>query len=343
MIFVTGGTGLVGSHLLAELIRTGEKVRALKREHSNTDYTRKVITGYYKMSEKQFNQVEWVTGDILDIHSMFSLLEGVDYIYHCAAIVSFSSSDKNLLLKTNAEGTANLVNAAIEHGIKKFCYVSSVGTLGRNKKDGLTTEEHWWKESNTNSVYSVSKYRAEQEVLRASAEGLDVIIVNPSVILGPGNWDKGSSQFFSTVWKGLHFYTKGINGFVDVTDVIKIMKTLMESGITNELFIISSENLAYRTFLNLISRYLDKPQPSVYIPPLLSHLGWRYEKIKSLISGSSPLVTEESARTAHQNYQYSHQKIRDCLNYTFMPVEDSIKKTCEFFLKDIRDGNKLHR
>ena len=223
MILVTGGTGLLGSHLLLELARSGKNVRALKRKSSNISQVRKVFLYYVQNADELLQNIEWFEGDLLDFGSIEDSLEGVKEIYHAGAVVSFYPSDHKSMLKVNIEGTANLVNLALEKAISKFCYVSSVSTLGRADNLGLTDEETYWKASNKNSQYAISKYGAEREVWRGIEEGLNAVIVNPSVILGPGDWKSGSPAFFSRIGKGLKFYTSGINGFVDVRDVSKAM------------------------------------------------------------------------------------------------------------------------
>ena len=333
MILVTGGTGLLGSHLLFDLIRSGKQVRALKRKTSNTGMVHKIFSYYDENPALLDGKIEWMDADLLDFGTIEDALDGITEIYHAGAIVSFHPRDHKNMLKVNIDGTANLVNLSIEYHIRKFCFVSSVSTLGRAVNNGITDENTFWSASGKNSVYAVSKYSAEREVWRGMEEGLNAVVVNPSVILGPGFWNDNSG-LFRLVWEGLKFYTKGINGYVDVKDVVKAMILVMEKNLFNERFIVSSENLSYQQLLELIARYLDKPSPSVNIPPFLNQIAWRVEKLRSYFTGSKPEFTKEIAKTSMQQYTFSNEKIRRTAGFDFIPVEESIRQTCELFKKD---------
>lgn len=333
MILVTGGTGLLGSHLLFEIVRSGKQVRALKRKSSDTGMIKKIFSYYSGDPESLAAKVEWFDADLLDFGSLEEALAGIDEIYHAGALVSFYPEDHKDMMKVNIEGTANLVNLSLENKINKFCFVSSVSTLGSADNNGLTDEETFWAPSGKNSIYAVSKYGAEREVWRGMEEGLNAVVVNPSVILGPGFWNDNSG-LFRLVWNGLKFYTKGINGFVDVKDVVKAMILLMEIGLFNERFIVSSENVSYRQLFNLIAINLGKPQPAINIPPVLSHIAWRAEAVRSFFTGSKPELSKEMATTAIQQYTFSNEKIRKVSGFEFIPVEESIRQTCGFFKKD---------
>jgi nucleoside-diphosphate-sugar epimerase len=334
MIFVTGGTGLLGSHLLFDLAMAGKTVRAIKRKSSNTDTVKKVFAYYSSQAEELFNRIEWIDSDIMDFLAMDDALDGAEDVFHAGAVVSYYPKDHNAILKVNIEGTANLVNLCLDKKIRRFCYVSSVATLGRAENDGISDEETFWQPSKKNSVYSVSKYGAEREVWRGIAEGLNAYIVNPSVILGPGFWDGGNSGLFSLVWKGLKYYTRGINGFVDVRDVSRAMILLMDSGISAERFVVSSENCSYQQIFTCMAKYLGRPAPSIHVPPYLTGLAWRVEAVRSFIMRTLPEVTKEMAVSTSQVYPYSNDKIRKALGFEFKPVEQSIKEISEFFLRD---------
>jgi len=335
MIFVTGGSGLVGSHLLFDLASSGKQVRALKRKNSSIELTKKIFGYYSNDTEKLLNSIEWVEGDVMDIYSLYDAMQDIDQVYHAAAIVSFHPSDQKKMMMINIDGTANVVNACLYKDVKKICYVSSIATLGRTDNDELVNEETQWKNSKNNSQYSISKYGAEREVWRGTIEGLPAVIVNPSVIIGPGDWRKGSSQLFQQVWNGLKFYTDGVNGYVDVRDVSKAMVLLMESDIVNSRFILSSENLDYLELFTMISEGLNKKIPSIKANYFLSQFAWRAEKLRSSITGKKPLITKATARTAFHKYYYSTEKIKKALNIEFIPMPQSISDTSKLFLKDI--------
>jgi len=335
LILVTGGTGLVGTHLLFDLCKSGKKVRALKRSTSNTSQVKKVFSYYTNQADDLIKNIDWVDADLLDVYSLMEVMEGVSEVYHCAAMVSFEPKHEYEMMRTNIEGTENMVNAAIEKNIKKFIHVSSIATIGRTKNDELCTEEMFWKSSPENSNYAISKYAAEREVWRAAEEGLKVVIVNPSVIIGPGNWQQSSSNMFSKAYNGIKFYTNGWNGFVDVRDVTALMTKLMDSEIINERYILNSENVAFRNFFDSIHEAFNRPKSSIKAGKLLSGFAWREEKLRHLITGASPLITKETARSAHRRSFFSNNKILSVFpDYKFILVEEAIKETAALFIKD---------
>jgi dihydroflavonol-4-reductase len=328
MILVTGGSGLVGSHILFDLVSSGKKVRALRRAVSNMN----VVNSLFSKSPELLNNIEWVEGEVNDIFSLDDAMAGVDTVYHSAAFISFYQSDKNKMLKVNVEGTANVVNMAMKNNISRLCHVSSVAALGRTSGEINVDENSWWKTSSRNSNYAISKYGGEREVWRAMEEGLSAFIINPTIIIGPGNWTGGSTQMFSQVNKGMPYYTNGITGFVDVRDVSKSALLLMEKGVRDQRFIINSENVTYRYVFDLIAQYLGKKKTSIKVTPLLSEIGWRAETIKSWITRSKPMITKETARNGLMEWHYSNEKIRKETGMDFISVEQSVKDTCEVFL-----------
>lgn len=336
MIFVTGGTGLVGSHLICELLKDGKDIRALKRDSSNLNNIRKVFSKYFDDADEMIKKVEWIEGDILDVICLEEAMNEISEVYHCAALVSFDASERKQLLKTNIEGTANVVNVALEKKVKKLCYVSSIAALGRSENNRIITEETHWKTSKSNSYYAISKYGGEREVWRATKEGLEAIIVNPSVILGTAGNDNMSNKLLMTAWKGLKFYTKGINGFIDVRDVAEAMIKLMESDIVNERFILTSENFSYHKLFTLLAEFFGKTPPIIYAPRLMQELAWRYFKAISVITGTKPFITKETARISRSRYHYSNEKIKKAIGYEFIPVEESLRELAHEFAKDKR-------
>lgn len=333
MIFITGATGLVGSHLTFELLRSGHNVRALKRPSGDSGMLKKVFQLYSDQPDELFSKIEWVEGDVLDILSLEDAMQGIDEVYHCAALVSFLPRDKKRLMLINSEGTANVVNAALEKNVRKLCHVSSIAALGRpEKQSDLIDENLVWKTSKNNSIYAVSKYGAEREVWRGTAEGLDAVIVNPSIILGVAGNSKGSSRIFNTVWEGLKVYPPGKNGFVDVRDVAKAMVLLMNSDIRNERFILSVDNIEYKKLFEMIAAAMDKPAPRLKISPMLSGLAWRVEKLRSMVTGVRPLITRETAHTAVQQYEYSNEKIKKEMRFEFTPIEETVRHFCGIFV-----------
>jgi len=337
MILVTGGTGLLGAHLIYHLISNGETVRALKRNSSDTTKTKKIFSYYSDNFEDLFSRIEWLEGDILDFASLINAMEEIDFVYHTAATVSFQSADKATLVQTNVQGTENIVNASLQMGIKKLLHVSSIGALGRAGNSGVVTEKSEWNNKKT-SVYSNSKHQAEMEVWRGMAEGLDAVIVNPSIILGPGDWSTGSAKLFTTMYNGLKFYSSGSNGFIDVNDVVKAMISLMKSDISGERFILSSENIFYKQLFEWMAIALKVPIPKHKAGKLLSELGWRILWLKGLVTGKKSAITRETAETANQEYNYSNEKIRQVTGIDFISVKESIDINAKFFLSDLTNG-----
>jgi len=334
MIFITGGTGLVGSHILLRLAKEGMPFKALKRETSSLQICENVFSHY--AAKELFSKINWETGDVNDIPSLENAMEGCSRALHCAAIVSFHPAEVELMRKVNIEGTANVVNVAISKGIKKLGYISSIAALGRNSTVGIVDEECYFKATKLDSNYAFSKYYAEQEVWRASQEGLDVVIVNPSVILGPGDWNKGSSQIFQKIHSGLKFYTTGSTGYVDVMDVANSLVDLLLSSVKNERFIVNGANLKYRDCFDRIAIALGKPKASIKVTPFLKELAWRFEAIRSFITSKTPLLTKETANSAMTDGAYSTKKIKKEIDFQFIAIETTIKRYCDWYIKDLK-------
>ncbi len=336
MILVTGGTGLVGAHLLYDLIRSGKQVRALKRSGSNVENVKKVFSYYSNDSTILFKKIEWLDADLLDIYSLLEAMEGITEVYHCAALVSFEKKHELEMMKINVEGTSNMVNAALEKGVNKFCHVSSIAALGRAGRDELTTEEHFWKSSPENSNYSISKYAAEREVWRAAEEGLKVVVVNPSVIIGGGNWVKSSSNMFTKGHKGINYYSSGITGFIDVRDVTRLMIKLMNSNVSNQRFLLNAENASFKNYFEIMHEAYGRAKPNIKAGKFLTSFAWRAETLRSFLTGSNPLITEETAVSANRVCQFSNEKIRAFFpEFKFISMEQAVKDTCKLYLKDL--------
>jgi dihydroflavonol-4-reductase len=338
MQFVTGGTGLIGSHLLFELVSAGKKLKALKRKTSNLQQVQKVFSYYSENAEELFRQIEWVEGDILDYFGLEKLLRGVSEVYHCAAIVSFNPKERTKMIRNNVEGTANLVNAALENEVKKFCHVSSVAALG-NAEYGFSIDELTnGVPSKKNSGYSESKFYSETEVWRGIEEGLAAVIVNPSIVLGPGNWNSGSAQLFKTVWGGMKFYTNGVTGYVDVKDVARAMILLMDDSnfetCKNQRFLLNAENLSYRSVFSQIADALGKPRPKVPASPVLLAFVWRAAAFYGWLSRTAPAITRETASTSATVKNFDGSKITQCFDFNYTPVSQSIQHTAEKLKKD---------
>lgn len=316
MILVTGATGLVGSHLIKELSKTNGSIVALYNKTKPSSELEKLAT--------------WKQVDILDITALEEAMQGIKQVYHCAAIVSFNPKEKALLHQFNIEGTANIVNACINANIEKLVHVSSVASLGRIRNGQTVSEEMNWTEETSNSEYGKSKFLSEMEVWRGIGEGLNAVIVNPSIILGAGNWESGSTGIFKNAYDEFPWYTDGSSGFVDVADVAKAMVMLMNSNVSNERFILSGWNLPYREVFDEIATGFNKKKSTKKVTPLIAAIVWRLEKVKSIFSGKNPLLTKETAATAQTNIDYDSSKLLKSLpDFSYSNFETSIQRICE--------------
>ncbi|OFX62324.1 MAG: hypothetical protein A2046_07355 [Bacteroidetes bacterium GWA2_30_7] len=324
MILVTGGTGLLGSHLLFDLLKSNDKIIAIKRENSSLSNVKHVFNLYSKNADELLKKIEWRNADLCDYESIYVALNGVNKVYHCAAMVSYNKSDRNALYENNVVGTANIVNASLEKGIKKLCYTSSIAALGVTNDNSLITEKTYWDDSGQSSNYSISKYFAEIEVWRGIAEGLNSVIVNPSIILGSGIGSTSTNKLFDLVRKGLKYYTKGGTGFVDVRDVSNAMILLMESDICAESYIVNSENLSWKDFFSIVAECIGKNPPSTYASNTMTGLAWRSAYILSYFNGKSPSFTKETARTSHKILKYSNEKLINQFDFETIKIKDSI-------------------
>lgn len=315
-VLVTGGTGLVGSHLIEQLVKEGKKVKALYRKKIPPTINSENLV--------------WIEGDILDVISLDEAMADVKHVYHCAAIVSFNPGKKRQLFQTNIEGTANVVNACLRANVAKLGYVSSVAALGKSKKGIAINEKNAWTENSNTSNYGKSKYLAEVEVWRGIAEGLQAVIVNPSTILGAGDWNEGSTKIFKTAFEEFPWYTEGVTGFVDVKDVANGMIQLMESDISAEKFILSAANRKFKDIFTLAANAFGKKPPSKKVTPLMALLIRYAESIKSMFSKEEPLLTKETAEAAQSVVLFDNSKLQTFLpTFTYNSIEDTISRVCQ--------------
>jgi nucleoside-diphosphate-sugar epimerase len=332
MILVTGGTGLVGSHLLYHLTQKDEPIRATYRSEKSLEKVRNVFSYYTDQVDDFFSKIDWQQADITEVPAMIPLFEGVTQVYHCAALISFVPSYYREMRKVNIHGTAIMVNLAIDAGVKKFCYVSSIAAIGDDPKKTIVDEENEWSGNEKNHGYAITKYGGEMEVWRASQEGVDVVIVNPGVILGSGFWDSGSGSLFSQVYNGFSFYSNGATGFVGVEDVVNSMIQLMESEVKNERFILVAENLTFANVLFSIADAFGKKRPSKLVKPWMSGLFWRWEWLKSKFTSHRPRMSKHSAKSLHTKTEYSSVKIQKAIGFQFEKMNDVIRKVCKDYL-----------
>ncbi len=325
---VTGATGFVGSYLLRYLLQRGYRnIRAVRRRNSSLE-----LLG--EAAEK----VEWVEGDITDPVFVEEAMQGMKRVFHSAAVVSFDPRRQKEMMETNGEGTSNIVNAALYEGIDKLLHVSSIATLGRVRNGATLNEKDLWQRSRFNTHYAISKYLAEQEVWRGMVEGLSVVVVNPSIILGSGNWSEGTARIFKAVLEGLRFYPEGATGFVDVRDVVRFSALLMESGIEGERFILNSENASYKTLLERIAHHLGVRPPSMKANIAARAIAWRLAWLHSRLTGKPPLLTRESATQSSRTFFYENQKSLEVFPFSYHPIEKTVAETCRQLLEARDEG-----
>ncbi len=321
MILVTGGSGFLGMHLVQYLSAMGKPVRALYHSTPPNQHL------------TSLPGIEWMQCDLLDVFAVEEAMLGVTDIYHCAAIVTFAPHLQEQMLHFNPESTANIVNQAIEQGIRKLVHVSSVAALGRSGDENKEiTEEQEWAESKYNSAYGISKYLAENEVWRGIGEGLNAVIINPSVILGAGDWTKGSAQLMSVANSEFPFYTHGVSGWVDVDDVVRAMVILMNADTTEERYIINSGNHGFREVFTLMAHALGKKPPRIAAGSFITSLLWRLSAFYSFITGKNVAITRETADTATSYSYYNNEKfLKHFPDFSYTPISDSVRKMAQAF------------
>lgn len=326
-VLVTGGTGFLGAYVIKQLVENGYAVRAIRRTGMLPHFIPPAILG----------KVEWIMGDVLDVVGLEEAMADVDGVVHAAAKVSFSKRDRHELFTTNVEGTANVVNAALTQHIRRLVHVSSVAALGRTGLGEKVTEEKVWEESKYNTSYAVSKFRGEIEVWRGIGEGLQAVVVNPSTILGYGDWDSSSCALFRSAFREFPWYTEGINGFVDVEDTARAIVSLLESDIVGERYILNGDNWTFRRLFETIAAGFGKRPPSREATPFLAGIAWRTARLKSMFSGQPSMLTRESARVARSSTYFDNSKILQQLQgFHFTPLEVSIREACREYLRTQR-------
>ena len=326
--FVTGGTGFVGAYLLRVLLNDPRytTIRAIRRKTSSMA----LVADFA-------DRIEWHEGDILDSFSLEDAMQGSTqgemqsemHVYHAAASISFEDSDREKMFKVNIEGTANVVNTALHCGVKRFGYVSSIAALGRNKDKIVLDEGNKWQNDPLNSNYAISKFYGEQEVWRGAAEGLSVVIINPSIIMGSGDWRSGSASLFGQIGKGLRFYPLGKTGFVDVRDVAKALHLLVNTPeIEGERYILNSENWTYREFLDTVAIALNKPKPNIPVTPFLREVSWRLYWLISKITRKKSIITRETLLSSSFVFEYLNTKFKTQFpEFQFITIEKTVHDT----------------
>lgn len=336
MILVTGGTGLVGAHLLFHLLNENKPIRAIYRNEKKFENVKRIFSYYTKDADTLFNNIEWVEADLNNIPQLTEAFKDITHVYHCAAFVSFEPNKFDVLKKTNIKGTANVVNFCIGNKVEKLCYVSSIAALGSALNNEIITEDTEWNKEIDNSVYAITKYGAELEVWRGTQEGLDAVIVNPGVIIGPGIWRYGSGSLIKMIYNGLKYYTTGSTGYIDVNDVVKAMIQLVKSDYKNERYILVSENLSFKVFFTKTARYLGVKPPQKEAKPWLLNIAWRLDWLKHKLTGKRRVLSKQTAKSALTETNYSNNKIKEAIDFEFLPIDKSIETTSARYLEYLK-------
>jgi nucleoside-diphosphate-sugar epimerase len=337
MILVTGGTGLVGSHLLFKLVNNNTSVRAIYRKAHKLKSVKKVFSYYTDDVDTLYNKIDWVEANINDVPSLEPAFVDVTHVYHCAAFISFEPDQYRELRKINITGTSNIVNLCVSNTIKKLCYISSIAAIGSEPhEDTLVTEQTEWNPEDDNSVYAITKYGAEMEVWRGTQEGVDAVIVNPGIILGPGFWKGGGSgSLFKQIHKGLKFYPKGTSAYVDVWNVVDCMTELMNSSLKNERYILTAENVSFKIFQAKVAKALHVNPPRKEASSFLLSAVWRLDWLTHKLFGKRRKLSKQMAKSMSSKTVFDNSKLKKDLSFNFNSIDDSITEVSKYYLKDV--------
>ncbi|HMG91510.1 MAG TPA: NAD-dependent epimerase/dehydratase family protein [Chryseolinea sp.] len=322
MIAVTGANGLLGSYVVRTLLRHKEPFLAIKRKDSD-------ISLLHDVNE----DIKWYDADLLDVVSLNEALKNVTHVIHTAAVVSYNPRRARQVMEINVEGTRNIVNACLANGVKRIVHVSSVAALAAQKGQTTITEENKWIESQYQTVYAKSKYLSELEIFRGQEEGISSVIVSPSLILADTDWNNSSAQVFKYIWNQTPFYSDGSVNYVDVDDVAQIIYALLRAPIEGERFIVSAGKMTYKELFGLIAKGLGKKIPSIRVSKNFLKIGAYFETLRSIISGSEPRLTKETARIAGADYLFENRKIVDRLNFKFQPIDKTLQRCCRYYIE----------
>ena len=329
MVLVTGGTGFLGAYIIQNLVQKNIPVRALRRSAALPFF----------IPRNLLDRVEWVDGDVLDVMALEEAMAGVSSVIHSAAVVSFSKDKRRQMYSVNVDGTENVVNMALEAGVQRLAHVSSVAALGRTGNSETVSEKKKWEENSRNTHYAITKYQSEMHVWRAFGEGLEGVIINPSTILGYGNWHTSSCAIFKNAYNEFPWYTEGVNGFVGVEDVAEAAVQLLQSGINEKKFIVNAENWSFRRLFDTIADGFGKKRPHREATPALGSLAWRMEGLKSLVSGKAPLLTRETAKVAQSKTLFDNSALLEALpGFRYTPLDSVIRISCEKYLQAVQRG-----
>ena len=326
MILVTGGTGIVGAHLLLKCVNQNTKVVATYRREESLKKIKILFKNLSPNHLKHFNTIEWIKAPLNDLTLLDNAFKNIDYVYHCAAKVTLADSRVEKLMKSNVEGTANIVNASIKHKIKKLVYVSSIAAIGAEKNIKTVDEDSSWNSDQNHTAYAYSKYGAELEVWRGSQEGLNVIIVNPGVILAGELWGRSTATLFRDVANGLRFYPTGSTAVVDVEDVVNILIKLMKSDILNKRFILVAKNISQKKLLSKIATSIGVKPPNIPLKKWFLFSAFVVEKILKITGIRKNFLSLALIETLTSDQKYDGSKVCEAINFNYGDIDETIKR-----------------
>ena len=332
MILVTGGTGLVGSHLIYQLTLENNVIRATHRADSDIERVKLLFKFYSKNFNQLFKKIEWIEADLNNLSQLQDAFKDISFVYHCAAYISFDPSKYETLRRVNIRGTANIVNLCIKNKIKKLCHVSSVATLGYNIKE--IDENNYWDGNKHKSAYAISKYGAEMEVWRGVQEGVKSVIINPGVIIGPGFSKSAFGKIIKMVTKKKRFHTCGKTGYVDVRDIANIMIRLMNSKIENERYIVVNKNLSYKRVIDIVSSNLGLKNKSTFLSKSKLKIALMLDLVSSKFLNKERKLSKALCKTLTRNFNYSSKKIKKSLSFQFTSILETFEKSCQFYSQE---------
>jgi nucleoside-diphosphate-sugar epimerase len=328
MNLVTGATGLLGTHLMMELLSRGERVRALVRPSAN----RQPVEDVFRFcNNPHFADIDWVEGDVLDIDSLEEAMQGCSHVFHCAAIVSYHPADRAEMYRVNTEGTANVINMALHLGNIKVGFVSSIAAIGKAKNNEHVDEESEWVENDMNTHYAITKQLSEMEFWRGLHEGLDGVAFNCGFIIGPGSFERSSPSLFRKLNEGMQFYPPGSTGFIAVSDAAKCIAELTLGTTTNERFILVTENRSMKEIFQLVAESLGVKIPTREAKTWILQLARIAEWLKEKTTGRKALVTRETVKNASLCFYYNSKKLQQAFPFTATPIKQAIQQTADYF------------
>ena len=328
MNLITGATGMLGTHIMIELLKRGESVRALKRSSSDTSMVKKVFESYHS---PHFSTIEWVEGDVLDMHSLMDAMIGCTRVFHCAAIVSYHPDDRQTMYAINVEGTENVINVALQQGGVKVGFISSIAAIGKAKNNDTVDEESEWVDGDFNTHYAITKQRSEMEFWRGIHEGLEGVAFNCGLIIGPGDFTRSSPSLFLKISEGMSFYPPGGTGFIAAVDCARIIAEITLSSVNAERYILVSENLSMKELFQSTAEALGVRVPSKEAKPWMMNAARWVESLRELLGGRKALVTAETVRNAAVRFYYNNEKLRTIYNTPFTPIKEAIRQTAAFY------------